>query len=70
VSTRLETEYTRRILEHYITLALSNAGIRVDADTYSELGGALEELTRLESRIQQLESRLADMEGKGGNCDN
>jgi hypothetical protein len=51
-------EYTRRIIEHYITTALSAAGVQVDSDTYIELGGALEEIVQLEQRVKALEEEL------------
>jgi hypothetical protein len=54
-------DYTRRIIEHYITTALSAAGVCVDSDTYSELGGALEEIVTLEQRVQALEKELKDI---------
>lgn len=54
-------EYMRRIIEHYITTALSAAGVRVDGDTYSELGSALEEIVRLEQRVQALEQQIKDI---------
>jgi polyhydroxyalkanoate synthesis regulator phasin len=54
-------EYMRRIIEHYITTALNAAGVRVDVDTYSELGSALEEIVKLERRVQALEQELKDI---------
>jgi hypothetical protein len=57
-------EYLRRILEHYITTALSAAGVRVNSDTYSELGAALEEIVQLEQRVKALESAL-EQKGEG-----
>jgi hypothetical protein len=56
-------EYMRRIIEHYITTALNAAGVRVDGDTYSELGSALEEIVKLEGRVQALEKELKDVNG-------
>jgi ribosomal protein L12E/L44/L45/RPP1/RPP2 len=56
-------EYLRRILEHYITTALGAAGVRVDSDTYSELGAALEEIVQLEQRVKALESALEQVRG-------
>lgn len=57
-------DYMRRIIEHYITTALSSAGVRVDSDTYSELGCALEEIVKLEQRVQALEKELKDIKGR------
>jgi hypothetical protein len=54
-------EYMRRIIEHYITTALSAAGVRVDVDTYSELGCALEEIVTLEQRVKALEQEFKDI---------
>jgi hypothetical protein len=54
-------EYMRRIIEHYITTALSAAGVQVDGDTYSELGCALEEIVRLGQRVQALEQQINDI---------
>lgn len=51
--------YFRRIMTHYITLALRRAGVNIDSDTYAELDGAFEEIEeafdRLEKRIKALE---------------
>jgi hypothetical protein len=54
-------DYMRRIIEHYITTALSAAGVHVNSDTYIELGCALEEIVTLEQRVQALEKELKDI---------
>lgn len=56
--------YFRRIMTHYITLALRRAGVDIDSDTYAELDGAFEEIEeafdRLEKRIKALEEEEAE----------
>ena len=36
-----QAKYADRILTHYIAMALRNAGVRVDSDTFSELDGLI-----------------------------
>jgi hypothetical protein len=37
-------KYFKRIIKHYITLALREAGVRIDGDVYAELDGAIDSL--------------------------
>lgn len=53
--------YTDRILRHYITLALREAGVRVDSDIHAELDGA-SVATAIDQAIAPLAQRIADME--------
>jgi len=44
-------DYFKRILTHYLTMALERAGVRIDSDTHAEIAGMCE---ALESGIRSI----------------
>lgn len=65
--------YADRILKHYITMALRSAGHNVDSDTYSEIDGISEDLTRtaaansaeqVNTLLELMNQRLAEINAR------